>query len=138
LLGCFHRARLPANCCTTGVALFILIAGCGKSGPQIAPVHGRITLDGQPLVGADVRFQPDGSERPSVGRTDSEGRYELMFKRGQPGAVVGQHTVQISVSAEVVRNPPIIAKRFNKASELRREVKSGGNEFDFDVTAEKK
>jgi hypothetical protein len=114
------------------------MAGCGRSGPQMAPVHGRITLDGQPLAGADVRFQPVGPERPSTGRTDSEGRYELMFKRGQPGAVVGQHTVRIWVSPEVVPHPPIIAARFDSKSELRREVKSGDNEFDFDVTAEGK
>jgi hypothetical protein len=123
---------------TVIVAFLFLIAGCGKSGPQIAPVHGRVTLAGQPLASADIRFQPDGPERPSVGSTDSDGRYELIFKRGQPGAVVGQHTVRIWVSAEVVRNPPIIASRFDTKSELRREVKSGDNEFDFDVTTEGK
>jgi hypothetical protein len=60
-----------------------------------------------------------------------------MFKRGQPGAIVGQHTVRIWVSHEVVNNPPIIAAKFDARSELRREVKSGDNEFDFDVTTEK-
>jgi hypothetical protein len=129
---------LPANRCTIVVAFLVVIAGCGRSGPQIAPVHGRITLEGQPLAGADIRFQPDGPERPSVGRTDSEGHYNLMFKRGQPGAIIGQHTVRIWVSPEVVSNPPIIAKRFDTASELHRDVKSGDNEFDFDVTAEGK
>jgi predicted small lipoprotein YifL len=122
---------------TIALALLALIAGCGRSGPQIAPVHGRITLDGQPLSGADVRFQPDGPERPSVGRTGSDGSYELMFKRGQPGAVVGQHTVQIWVSPEVVPNPPVIAARFNSESELRREVQAGENNvFDFDLKSE--
>jgi len=60
-----------------------------------------------------------------------------MFKRGQTGAVVGQHTVRIWVSHEVVKNPPIIAAKFDSRSELRRDVKAGDNEFDFDVTAEK-
>jgi hypothetical protein len=129
---------LLTNRCTIVVALLVLIAGCAKSGPQIAPVHGRVTLEGQPLAGADIRFQPDGPERPSVGRTDSDGRYDLMFKRGQPGAVIGQHTVRIWVSPEVVNKPPIIAARFDTKSELRREVLSGDNEFDFDVTTEGK
>ena len=120
------------------ILLLVALAGCGKGGPQIAPVHGRVTLDGQPLAKADVRFQPDGSQRPSSGRTDAEGRYELMYKRGQPGAIVGPHTVRIWVSPEVVRNPPIIAARFDTKSELRREVKPGDNEFDFDVTTEAK
>jgi hypothetical protein len=122
-------------------ALFVsllVIAGCGKTGPQVAPVHGRVTLDGKPLAGADIMFQPVGSERPSTGRTDADGQYQLMYKRGQPGGMVGQHRVRIWVSHEVVPNPPIIAKKFDTESTLNREVKSGDNEFDFDVTTEKK
>lgn len=128
---------LLANRCTIVLAFLFLFAGCGRSGPQIAPVHGRITLEGRPLAGADIRFEPNGPERPSVGRTDSDGHFDLMFKRGQPGAIVGQHTVRIWVSNEVVKNPPIIAAKFDARSELRREVKSGDNEFDIDVTTEK-
>jgi hypothetical protein len=120
------------------VPLLMVIAGCGQSGPQIAPVHGRVTLDGKPLAEADIRFQPDGQERPSIGHTGHDGRYELIYKRGQAGAVVGKHTVRIWVSKEVVRNPPVIAARFNSKSELHREVKPGENEFDFDVTTEGK
>jgi hypothetical protein len=123
------------------IPLLVLLAalvGCGKSGPEIAPVHGRVTLDGQPLLNADVQFQPDGAQRPSTGRTDANGHYELMYRRGQVGALVGQHSVRISVSPENVRNPPIIARRFDTQTELQREVKSGDNEFDFDVTTEKK
>jgi hypothetical protein len=59
-----------------------------------------------------------------------------MFKRGQPGAVVGPHTVRIWVSPDIVPHPPIIAARFDTNSELRRDVKSGDNEFNFDVTTE--
>ena len=68
------------------ILLLVALAGCSKSGPQIAPVHGVVKLDGQPLANADVQFQPDGSQRPSSGRTDANGHYELMYKRGQPGA----------------------------------------------------
>jgi hypothetical protein len=135
-----NRSRM----CTTPrrtvvlVLLLVPLAGCGHSGPQIAPVHGHIKLDGQPLANADIQFQPDGSQRSSSGRTDADGQYSLMYKRGQPGAMVGQHTVRISVSSEVVKHPPIIAARFDTKSELVREVKSGDNEFDFDVTTEGK
>jgi hypothetical protein len=134
----FHRAMLLMNRCTIVVAFLVFIAGCGGSGPRVAPVHGRITLDGQPLANADIKFQPDGPERPSVGRSNAEGNYDLMFKRGQPGAVVGMHTVRIWVSPDIVPNPPIIAARFDSKSELRKEVKPGDNPFDFDVTTEKK
>ena len=112
--------------------------GCRKSGPELAPVSGRVTLNGKPLENADVVFQPDNGKSPAIARTDADGRYELAYKRGVMGGPVGQNTVQIRVSRELVRNPPHIAARFNSQSELRREVKAGQNEFDFDVTTEGK
>jgi hypothetical protein len=114
----------------------LVFAGCQKSGPAIAPVSGRVTLDGRPLATADVVFQPDGAARASYGRTDADGRYQLGYKRGVPGALVGQHTVQISVSHELVRNPPTIAPRYNSQSELRADViPNTENVFDFDLTS---
>jgi hypothetical protein len=113
----------------------VALMGCGGSGPELAPVKGRVTLDGRPLEMADVVFQPDGAKRPSIGHTDADGRYVLAHKRGVEGALVGEHRVLITVSPEVMRNPPKIAPRFNTASELRREVIGGeDNVFDFDVT----
>ena len=114
--------------------LLALIFGCGGGGPQVAPVKGRVTLDGRPLEHADVMFQPAGSQRPSVGRTDAEGLYELVYKRGQPGAIVGEHTVRINVSPELVANPPRIPARYDTQSELRVEVVPGEeNVFNFDL-----
>jgi hypothetical protein len=116
-----------------------MVAGCGEGGPEIAPVNGRVTLDGRPLASADVAFQPDESQRASAGRTDADGRYQLMFKRGQPGALVGEHTVRISVSREIVKNPPPIPARYDTQSELRREVEARTNNvFDFDLSTAKK
>jgi hypothetical protein len=114
--------------------LGLLISGCRKSGPELAPVSGRVTLNGKPLENADIVFQPDNGKSPALGRTDAEGRYELAYKRGVTGGPVGQNLVQIRVSRELVHNPPRIAARFNSQSDLRREVKAGQNEFDFDVT----
>ena len=121
------------------VLLLAVFTGCGQSGPEVAPVSGRVTLDGQPLASADVSFQPEGAQRASSGRTNTDGRYQLMFKRGQPGALVGEHTVRISVSREIVRNPPQIPARYDTQSELRREVKSGEeNVFDFELSSDAK
>src|SRR6476619_2717432 len=91
------------------VCTAIALAGCDQGGPQVAPVHGRVTLNGQPLANADVEFQPDDKQRGSTGRSGPDGRYSVIFKRGQPGAIVGPHTVHISVSNEIVKNPPQIA-----------------------------
>ena len=136
----YFNSIMPAKCCSRIAQLLLVavFAGCGQSGPQVAPVSGQVTLDGRPLVNADVSFQPDGSQRASSGRTDADGRYQLMFKRGQPGAIVGEHTVRIWVSREIVRNPPHIPARYDTQSELRREVKPDDNEFNFDLTSNPK
>ena len=101
-------------------------------------MSGRITIDGQPMENVDVSFQPEGGGLPSGGRTDKDGHYELAYKRGVMGALVGQHTVRMGISSEAVRHPPKIAEKFNMKSELKREVKPGHNTFDFDVTTEGK
>ena len=81
----------------------ILVAGCNS---DIVPVSGLVMLDGQPLVGAVVTFQPirDSSSEPptatgSVGQTDNDGRYSLrLVDPEQSGALVGEHTVSISTA----------------------------------------
>jgi hypothetical protein len=120
------------------VLLALSLAGCGKTSPELAPVTGRITLDGKPLEKADIVFQPDGSKPPSSGRANAGGRYELAYKRGVMGGTVGSNTVRITISPDVVANPPSIPARYNTESELTSEVKSGQNEFNFDLTTDEK
>jgi hypothetical protein len=112
--------------------------GCGQSGPDLAPVKGRVTLDGRPLDTVDVVFQPNNGDPPSTSRTDADGHYEMLYKRGLMGARIGEHTVRIEFTSNIVANPPNIPDRYNKQSELRREVKSGNNEFDFELKSEGK
>jgi hypothetical protein len=76
---------------------------------------------------------------PSFGRTNDEGHYELGYKRGTPGALVGNHTVQIMVVTEQTGGPQLVPPRYNTESELRREVKAGeDNVIDFDLKSEPK
>jgi hypothetical protein len=147
----FHRNILAASVSQSGsvimakfeidtlpicfVLLVMILAGCAETGPELAPVTGRITLDGEPLEKADILFQPDGSKPPSSGRADAAGRYQLAYKRGLMGGSVGPNTVRITISPDVVANPPNIPARYNTESELTREVESGQNEFNFDLTA---
>jgi len=121
----------------------ILLAGCGRSGPELAPVSGRVTLDGQPMFGARLVFQPEASGSPSYGSTDRDGRYELGYKRGQKGALIGWHTVRIESATELtgsdgktIVRPKPLPPRYNTRSELRREVKPDeDNRFDFQLTS---
>lgn len=89
-----------------------LFAGCqqaARDALQFVPVSGRVLLDGKPLADANVVFVPlrwqtsSGEFQPtSYGRTDSDGRFELVLTSGDPeqgerkGAVPGEHWVLIS------------------------------------------
>jgi hypothetical protein len=120
------------------VLLAMSLAGCSNTGPEIAPVTGRITLDGKPLEKADIIFQPADSKPPSSARTGADGRYQLAYKRGVMGGTVGSNTVQITISSDVVANPPNIPARYNSESELTKEVKPGPNEINFALTTDEK
>lgn len=113
----------------------LLLCGCNGESVEVVPVTGRVTLDGKPLAGARIRFQPERSGSPSYGTADQEGRYELGYKRGQLGALIGWHAVQIERDGQ---NPSLreLPARYNEQSELRREVKAdGANSFDFELTS---
>lgn len=81
-----------------------LVAGCSLQ-DGVVPVSGRVSLNGQPLAGATVTFQPIRGEGGvpavggSVGRTDDQGRFELrLAARDEMGAAVGQHRVTITTA----------------------------------------
>ncbi|MFW6172061.1 MAG: carboxypeptidase-like regulatory domain-containing protein, partial [Planctomycetota bacterium] len=76
------------------VSLFCL--GCGDSGPERGYVEGTVTMDGEPLPDAVVTFQPEDTGRPSYGKTDENGHYELQYTSDKKGALVGMHRVTIS------------------------------------------
>ena len=80
------------------------LAGCSSPSYELAPVSGVVTLDGKPLAGASVAFQPRGNSsepRPtSVATTDDQGKYSLsVISSSREGAVVGDHLVWLSTSS---------------------------------------
>jgi hypothetical protein len=131
------------------VAIFAVLmcvaTGCGSSpGPELAVVYGVIRLDGEPLTGARVEFNP--RQPPRAGRhepaasgsfavTDERGYYELEYGVGRVGAVPGEHTVKIStrnanpdaLQSWRERVPPA----YNVSSQLKFTVSKGTNVADF-------
>lgn len=106
--------------------------------PPLEEVSGVVVLDGKPLEGALVTFQPmagmeAGSEvASSTGSTDSHGRYELYYRSDVKGAAVGKHSVQIQKRDKMGQN--VVPPRYNSATELVREVKEGQDEpIDFNL-----
>ena len=130
------------------IAAFSLmfIAGCGQqTGPELAAVTGKITLDGQPLPRVNLRFipeQPGGS--PSFGGTNANGQYKLLFNAQRTGAMLGKHRVEIEPAsvetdesgkpvpgAQVVKLPP----KYTRAGALTADIKAGKNTVDFELVA---
>lgn len=132
----------------------LLLVGCTDRPYDVASVSGRITLDGQPLSDASIRFQPQRRRDSaivgpgSIGQTDAEGRYEMMTYKGESGAVVGDHRVSVSTYASELVDPDnsdevrITAKervppRYRTKSELTFTVpSSGSDEANFDLQSQ--
>jgi len=135
--------RLCPLCAFALISIVIGAQSIGCSSSKIAPVSGRVTLDGKPLAGVHVGFQPiakAGNLNPGGGSyavTDSSGQFTLLLVEGeQPGAIVGQHRVEITAKSEAppanidfAKRPPpkvFVPAKYSQGSELRFEVPSGG------------
>jgi hypothetical protein len=152
--------RLPSlmnPTCSRRLALLTMIAllgaGCGAR-VKVTPVTGKVTLDGKPLAGAHVSFQPQssaGKQEPGVGSyglTDSNGNFELkLTDSDKPGAVVGQHRVEINIRNDssddgdprlrAAQPRLILPAKYNRLSELKFDVKPGAAaEAKFDLLSQ--
>ncbi len=84
------------------IALCGLVVGCGGPTYKLAKVAGQLTLDGKPVVGAKITFNPQGDKGiPEPGPmsfavTDADGNFRLETMAGDRGAVVGSHNVMVT------------------------------------------
>ncbi len=132
------------------VALLCLASGCGGGQEyKAAPVSGTVTIDGKPVAGIVVTFQPAGvsGQNPgpgSTGTTDENGKFTLLFATAErkPGAAVGKHRVTFATRMEdqgdVSRgpNPKELVPRKYQGQTLEFEVKAGGTDkADFALTS---
>ena len=114
---------------TSGIPTWLFIAalaGCSASGPEIAYVSGRVTMDGKPLPNAAVVFVPENG-RPAGARTDEDGNYVLNFAQGRKGAIPGNATVRIMTFRDadqdengqtIPGSPETVPSRYNAESTL--------------------
>ena len=130
--------------------LMPLLSGCGTSEFELAPVSGRVQLDGVPLAGARVVFEPHRTGEQALragpgswGLTDDDGKYTLETLDGDAGAVVGPHRVTISSfqgetdrttqSVRVIQQERV-PERYQVPGMLNWDVPAEGtNEANFDL-----
>lgn len=124
-----------------GLALAIVVSGCGPSGPEISRVTGTIKMDGKPLPAAVVMFVPDHG-RPSAAETDANGKYVLEFSAGRKGAIPGNNRVEINTGRLAYERdgkqyPAVkesVPAKYNRNTELTFNVEPGkSNVADFDL-----
>ncbi len=128
------------------VLLFVSVGCWGTGSPPLGAVTGIVTLDGKPVSGARVTFQPRDGGRGSVGMTDAEGKYKLNYRQGEPGAVVGLHSVSITTAERESRDKDSkpsesresIPNSYNEQTTLTAEVEPGGTEIDFPLDSKAK
>ena len=141
--------------CFAPITLLLALAGCGGSDFPLAPVSGRVTLDGAPLSGAKVLLLPQASGKDGLagptsnGLTDENGRFTVktVSRSPEPGAVVGTHRVTIStlktepdpsdpLGKDVVQSPERVPPPYNtpRQTPLRLEVPpEGTDQANFDL-----
>ncbi len=131
---------------------FVAVIGCGGGGddlPDVVPVSGKVTLNGEPLKGAAVTFI--GSGRPCYGATSDDGTYTIKDLNGREGCPVGKYKVIISKytmpdgsplgedpeagAQGVERLPPKYSS--DEKTTLTADVPEGGKTFDFALEAKK-
>ena len=72
-----------------------MAVGCSDSGPVLAPVTGRVLLDGEAVADAGILFAPTTPGPAASGSTNVDGFFQLQTG-SQEGALVGNHRVVIS------------------------------------------
>jgi len=132
--------------------LMLTLAGCPQTTtvdkPDLVPVEGTITLDGEPLEGASVMFGG-----MSVGQTDANGHYELSYQGTDKGCPAGTHVVVVekwvmpdgSVYRDTEGISPLQAGATQQLplryadmehSQLKETVPEGGGTIDIALTSE--
>jgi hypothetical protein len=138
-----------------GVAVFAAACpGCGSTkGPTTVEVAGTVTLNGNPVEGANIVFSPaigsDASRLSSQATTDHDGRFQLRTHIGggqfKSGVVAGKYDVTVNkLDTASIKNtfsppknllPPKYAEP--KTSPLKADVAAGqANDFQFPLKSE--
>ena len=122
---------------TSALLLLLLAVGCRQhSGVTTGEVEGVITLNGEPAEGVSLNFVPRGMVRPSVARTDADGRYRAQFVSTQSGVALGPCVVELGIyRGDSPRNylPPEFNKQAEANPDLNLEITEEGLVFNYDI-----
>jgi hypothetical protein len=140
--------NLQLGAATLSVALaLIFLPGCGAPGRAL--IQGNVTFNGEPVDGGVILFTPEGdTPAPKPGGDIVAGKYSLAVEHGfQPGNYRVEIRWKKKTGRQVMSSDPpnmmdetkqVIPPEFNTKSTLARELKSGTNTLDFELTGSDK
>ncbi|MCX7400115.1 MAG: hypothetical protein NT138_20790 [Planctomycetales bacterium] len=90
--------QLIQRCFAGGSLGILLLAGCGDGRPSLVPINGTVTLNGTPVEGAQLGFEPqeiEGYSRPSMAITDAQGKFTIGTYDKADGIPAGSYKVSV-------------------------------------------
>jgi len=110
--------------------------GCG-GGSGMAKVHGKVTLDGQPVAAGAVNFLPVDGNTPTAGGVIKDGTY---------AAEVPYGSMRIEIRSPKAMAPPkptagpsherfqeMIPPQFNSESKIVKQINASSSQLDFEL-----
>ncbi|SIO29697.1 hypothetical protein SAMN05444166_3581 [Singulisphaera sp. GP187] len=83
-------------------SVIFTLAGCGNGDyPEMARVTGTVAYNGKPVPNMMVNFMPTEG-RPSWGKTDADGKFEMVYDSDYKGAKIGHHKVYFTPPATTI------------------------------------
>ena len=94
-----HSSRSLRVAAFVTLPVLLALAGCGKGDyPEMARVTGTVTYKGKPVPNMMVNFMPTEG-RPSWGKTDADGKFEMIYDADYKGVKMGHHKVYFTPPA---------------------------------------
>ena len=144
---CFVQVPVARNLITALMILSVTIGcGGGETGPERAEVEGQVTFDGEPVEKRSIAFAPVSGKGSPAGGTIENGEYYI---DAEMGPTIGEFKVEIVATRGTGKIVPLsglgdhlaqtkdelmeyyIPRKYNTATRLRAEIKSGTNTHDF-------
>jgi hypothetical protein len=139
------RANRTVTALLLAVGL-LMASGCREERVRI---HGKITLDGVAIETGLITFIPeDKSKGQTAGATVSQGEYQVIGTNPPPP---GSYRIEIESQKKTGKQIPagsplppgtmvdetvqLIPAKYNTKSELKRDLKSGDNPLDFELSS---
>lgn len=118
--------------------LVVLVSGCSKGKP-IGDVHGKVTLNGQPLAEGAVRFIPVNGDTAATGGLIREGAFRVEVPVAKQRVEISSNTVDKektppNATADQIVMKSLVPPKYNSQSDVTLDVVPGVIEVEYKLT----